>query len=154
MAEVPISSEASRKVSVRWTPMLADAGWTPVVDFFLDNYHRLTPALKYSEAMFTIHVMRHKWDRKAPHPGFKLVAKRMGISPEATRLIARSLEKKGYLVRRMRVGQTNRFAFEKLFEALEKLMEADRLAKLNQISTDDELEEEAEAPVQVVQHLG
>jgi hypothetical protein len=45
----------------------------------------------------------------------------MGISPTATRAHARSLEKKGYLVRQMRVGTTNKFDLTPLFNSLEKL---------------------------------
>lgn len=125
-------SAATRLVADRWTANLAAAGWTPVSDFFLDNYHRLTPSMKYSEAMFVIHIMRHKWDKAAPYPGFRSVAKRMGVSPEATRLLARSLEKKGYLYRQMRVSQTNRFHFDSLFAALEKLKSADAIAAINE----------------------
>ena len=129
MAEVNKTTAVNgRMVADRWTQNLAKAGWTPVSVFFLDNYHRLTPPLKYSEAMFIIHIMRYKWDKAAPYPGFKGVAKKMGLSAEGARLLARNLEKKGYLYRQMRVGQTNRFHFDNLFAALEKLMAADKMA--------------------------
>jgi len=112
---------AQRMVADRWTLNLASAGWTPISDFFLENYHRLPSPLKYSEAMFIIHVMQHKWDKAAPYPSFGLIAKRMGVSAEAVRLLARSLDKKGYLYRQKRVAQTNKFYFDGLFAALEKL---------------------------------
>src|SRR5882757_4135595 len=106
-----------RQVSSRWTPALARGGWTPVVNFFLDNYHRLHPKpLRYVEAMFIIHLMRHKWDSGAPYPGFKSLAKRMGISPQSARIYARTLQKKGCLVREFKTGETNRFHLRKLFE--------------------------------------
>ena len=123
----------ARDVATRWTPALS-RNWTPISDFFLDNYHRLSPPIKYQEAMLIIHLMRHKWDAAAPHPGFPTLAKRMGISPQAARLHARSLETNGYLSREMRVGETNRFHLNKLFAALERLMQADASHNLAQTS--------------------
>jgi hypothetical protein len=110
----------SRSVADRWTASLAKDGWTPVSDCFLNGYSRLSPAIKASEAMFIIHLMSHKWDMAAPYPGFKSIARRMGLTPEGARLLARSLEKKGYLYRQMQVGQTNKFHLDSLFAALEK----------------------------------
>jgi hypothetical protein len=137
---VPAGSvvNSSRLVADRWTPNLARGGWTPIADFFLDNYHRLPKPLKYSEAMFVIHVMRHKWDKNAPYPAFKTIATRMGLTPEAARLLARSLEKKGYLHRQMRVGQTNRFHFNSLFAALEQLMANDAIEKIAKQRREDQ----------------
>jgi len=111
-------------VATRWTPTLAKAGWTPISDFFLDNYHRL--GIKHAEAMLIIHLMRHKWDASAPYPGFKSIARKMKISPEATRVHARSLEVKGFLRREKQVGETNRFHLQGLFTALEQLMAKDK----------------------------
>jgi hypothetical protein len=112
---------AQRMVSTRWTPALVSGGWTPVADYFLDSYTKLTPPLSTSEAMLVIHLMRHKWDAAPPFPGFKTLAKRMGITATAVRNHARSLEKKGYLLRYKRVGTTNHFDLVPLFVALEKL---------------------------------
>ena len=128
MAETK-SPESARLVANRWTPTLAKMGWTPVADFFLDNYHRLNPPLKYSEAMLVIHIMRHKWDAAAPYPAFKTRATRMGISPQAARILARNLQAKGYLFREFKTGETNRFHFGKLFSALESLYAKDLLEK-------------------------
>ena len=76
--------------------------------------------------MLVIHLIRHKWDEDPPFPGFTTLARRMGISQTATRAHARSLEKKGYLLRQMRVGTTNKFDLRPLFLALEKLQEYER----------------------------
>jgi hypothetical protein len=111
----------AREVSSRWTPALSKEGWTPISDFFLDNYCKLSPAIKGPEVLLIIHLMRHKWDENAPFPAFKTLAKRMGISPAAVRNHARSLEAKGYLVRQKQVGSTNRFELMPLFTALETL---------------------------------
>ena len=126
---MPEIKAPQRLVATRWTQQLAKLGWTPVADFFLDNYHRMTPPLKYSEAMLVIHIMRHKWDASAPYPAFKTLATRMGISPQAARILARSLQTKGYLHREFKTGETNRFHFGKLFAALETLYAKDLIAK-------------------------
>ena len=71
--------------------------------------------------MLIIHLIRHKWDSEDPFPGFAAPYTRMGIYQTSARAHARSLEKKGYLVRTMRVGTTNKFELGKLFTALGKL---------------------------------
>lgn len=114
-------AQPSRVVSARWTEALTKQGWTPVSDFFLDHYARLDPPITNAEAILVIHLIRHKWDDAPPFPGFTTLAKRMGISTTAARGHARSLERKGYLHRQMRIGTTNKFDLTKLFTALEKL---------------------------------
>jgi hypothetical protein len=110
-------------VAKRWTQALVKNGWTPVSDFFLENYHRLRPEVTSAEAMFIIQLMRHKRDAKPPYPGFKSLATRMGVRVGTARGYARSLETKKYLVREMREHTTNRFHLEPLFTALEDLRE-------------------------------
>lgn len=112
---------AQRDVAKRWTPALARGGWTPISDFFLDNFHRLEPAMTHGEAMLVVLLMRHKWDDAPPFPGFKSISKRMGISITAARQLARRLETKGYLIREKQQGATNRFHLQPLFQALEAL---------------------------------
>jgi hypothetical protein len=119
---VPETGAAARRlVSTRWTPDLVAGGWTPVADYFLDSYAKLTPPMSTSEAMLVIHLMRHKWDDAPPFPGFNTLSKRMGVTATSVRNHARSLEQKGYLIRRKRVGTTNHFDLVPLFVALEKL---------------------------------
>ena len=125
----PAKANVSREVAKRWTARLVKDGWTPVSDLFLKNYHRLSPPITNSEAMLVIHLMLHKWDSDAPYPGFKTLAKRMGMSMTAARGHARKLEIKRYLRRERQVGTTNRFHLEPLFEALEKLRPADEKVK-------------------------
>jgi len=100
---------------------LVNDGWTPISDFFLDNYWKLKPAIKGPEVLPIVHLLRYKWDQNAPFPAFKTIAKKMGVSSTAVRNHARSLEAKGYLQREMQVGSTNRFHLSPLFTALEKL---------------------------------
>ncbi len=112
---------AQRVVAARWTPALTKGGWTPVSDYFLDSYRKLNPPITSSEALLIIHLVRHKWDDAPPFPGFKTLAKRMGITATSARNHARSLDKKGYLKRQKRVGTTNLFDLRPLFQALENL---------------------------------
>lgn len=109
----------TRDVGKRWTPALVKNGWTPISDDFLRYYGTIYPEISNSEAMFIVQLMSWKWDEKKPYPGFKTVAKRMGISATQARAHARSLENKKYLKRIMRVGTTNRFDLTPLFQAIE-----------------------------------
>jgi hypothetical protein len=113
-----------RDVAKRWTTALARAGWTPISDFFIDNFHRLNPPMTHGEAMLVVLLMRHKWDDAPPFPGFKSISKRLGISITAARQLARRLEKKGFLIREKQKGATNRFHLQPLFRALEDLQAA------------------------------
>lgn len=117
-----------RDVAARWTPMLSKKGWTPICDYFLDSYTRLAPKITNLEALLVIHLMRYKWDAEAPFPGFRALAKRMGITATSARNHARSLEKKGYLRREKRVGTTNKFDLTPLFAALERLLQLETAA--------------------------
>jgi len=76
-----------RDVGSRWTPRLAKAGWTPIVDHFLDNYRKL--GISNVEALFLVHLLRFKWTSRMPFPGFKKIAAKMGITPTAARGHAR-----------------------------------------------------------------
>jgi len=107
-----------RSIASRWTASLAVHGWTPISDFFLDQYRQL--GITNLEAMFIVHLVRHKWTAEMPFPGFKRLAKRMGMTPTAVRAHARSLEKKGLLRRVERSGKANLFDLRPLFEKLEQ----------------------------------
>ncbi len=93
-------------------------GYVPVPSLFLQHYARLKPPLNSGEAMFVLQLMDHKWDAKHPFPGYKSIAKRMGITDKMARTHAKNLETGKYLVRHMRVGRTNRFDLMPLFNAL------------------------------------
>jgi hypothetical protein len=121
--------ESSKDIAKRWTPTLVRSGWTPISTFFIDNYHRLEPTLTSLEAMLVVHLMRHKWDERHPHPSFATLARRMGVTATATRNHARSLEKKRYLNRILTQGESNQFDLTPLFYALERLYLADDEAK-------------------------
>jgi DNA-binding MarR family transcriptional regulator len=108
-----------------WAAELEDNGHVRISTFFLENYHRLKPySLTHGEAMFIVHLMQHKWGADAPYPGYKMIAKRMGVSDKTARRLAKSLEDKKYLVREVRQANTNRFHLTKLMGALVVLKNA------------------------------
>ena len=121
-----MADSPQRQVAERWTGRLAAAGWTPVSDFFLANYHRV--GITHTEAMVIVHLVSFKWDRNAPFPSLKTIAKRMGITPPSVRTHLRSLENKRILLREMQIGQTNKFHLDGLFKILEDLMAKDEEA--------------------------
>jgi hypothetical protein len=94
-------------------------GYVVVPTIFLQHYAQLKPKpLTGGEALFVIHLMEFKWDAADPFPGYKRLAERMGVSDKMVRRHAQTLERKGYLRREQRTGQTNRFDLGPLFDAL------------------------------------
>jgi|ERR1043166_1378867 DNA-binding MarR family transcriptional regulator len=117
-----ISKENNYPFSKQWAPELKDDGHVRISAFFLENYHRLKPySLTHGEAMFVVHLMQHKWGEAAPYPGYKTIARRMGVSDKTARRLAKSLEQKKYLTRELRQANTNRFHLTKLMSALVEL---------------------------------
>jgi len=111
-----------RTIGNRWTPRLAADGWTPISNLFLKNYPRL--GIRPVEALFIVHLMSFKWNNKAPFPRYTLLAENMGVTPTAVRSYARSLERKGLLVRRARIGSSSRFLLQPLFDKLHTLLDS------------------------------
>jgi DNA-binding MarR family transcriptional regulator len=125
----PSQQTAKKQFSptLAWSPALAQTRYVAVVHGFLDHYASLKPySLTIGEAMFVVHLMRYKWGEEAPFPGYKTLAKQMGVSDKMVRRYAKSLEDKGFLRREIRKADTNRFNLEPLFRALER-----RLAETN-----------------------
>jgi len=120
--------ESARSFVKRWKHKnLFDRGFLVVPTLFLHHYAHLKPhPLTPGEALFVLHLMEFKWDAKAPFPGYKTLAARMGISDKMTRRYAQGLEAKKYLQREMRVGQTNRFDLTPLFDALSKAVDQEK----------------------------
>jgi Helix-turn-helix domain len=114
----------------KWAAELESDGHVQVSTYFLENYHRLRPySLTHGEAMFIVHLMQHKWGEQAPYPGYKTIAKRMGVSDKTARRLAKSLEDKKYLIREVRQANTNRFHLAKLMNALVTLKKTANAAK-------------------------
>lgn len=129
-----VPRRSSRNVGQRWTPALANEGFTPISSAFLEHYGRI--GITSSEAMLIIHLMSHKWDEKHPFPRFARIAARMDISETAVRGHARSLERKGFLHRIKRPGRSNEFDLQPLFDRLEK--ERDLAAKRRDLAAMNE----------------
>lgn len=115
------SNNAKRSPASRWTKKLVEGGFTPISNFFLEYGCELKPELTPGEALFIIHLMFFKWDEQMPWPGFKTIAKHMGIGHAQARKLARQLDAKKYLVRHIRRSLPNEFDLQPLFVALEKI---------------------------------
>jgi DNA-binding MarR family transcriptional regulator len=116
----PQPPEVQRDVVTRWggNPRLFTKGYVPVPVVFLERGASLKPfSLSPAEMLFVISLMAHKWDSRAPFPGYRRLATWMGVSESYVRKIARSLEGKRFLQRRRRVGTTNEFDLTPLFQA-------------------------------------
>ena len=68
--------------------------------------------------MFVLQLMFFKWAKPAPFPSYKTIASRMDVTPKMVRRYAAALEAKGYLKREARIGTTNNFHLDSLFQAL------------------------------------
>ena len=78
----------------------------PLPVLFLNHYADLKPfPLTSGEALFVLHLMEFKWDEENPFPGYRTLARRIGVTPKMVRRHAQSLEQKGYLIREIRVAQ-------------------------------------------------
>ena len=125
---IPDNTQSKRSYASRWKyERLFEKGYLVVPTLFLRHYAQLKPySLTSGEALFVLHLMEFKWDSDAPFPAYKTLAARMGISDKMARRHAKSLEEKGYLKRRIRVGQTNRFDLNPLFGAVLKAVQRDK----------------------------
>ena len=115
-------STSKHAFAERWKhEALFEKGYVPVPVSFLQRYANLKPyPLTAGEALFVLHLMEFKWDSGDPFPGYKTLAKRMGVSDKMVRRHAKSLETKTYLRRKMRLAQTNLFDLSPLFDALNR----------------------------------
>lgn len=115
-----VAGAGGREILRRWggkQAILAE-GFLAVPTTFLKYFGSLEPSLTPAEALFVLELMVYKWDERSPFPGYRAVAERMGVSEAYTRKLARGLQTKGYLVRQARVGRTNRFDLQPLFDRL------------------------------------
>lgn len=101
--------------------------WTPVSDYFLENFHRLADGeLSPSDAMFIIMLMRFKWDERRPFPALTTVAKSMNRTVRYVRKTCARLEGLGLLKRELsKTGGRSRYDLQPLFAALEDLKARD-----------------------------
>jgi len=118
----PLKPKARKVGSVQkiWGKELGQK-WTPVSDYFLENFHRLANgSVSPSDAMFIVMLMRFKWDDRNPYPALTTVAKSMNRSVRYVRQTCARLEKAGLLQReKSSKGGRNRYNLQPLFDALE-----------------------------------
>jgi DNA-binding MarR family transcriptional regulator len=120
--------KARRDIVARWgdKPELLVSGFVAIPVSFLAARAQLRPfSLTPAEALFVVDLMAHKWDERPPYPGYKRLAQWMGVSESYVRKLARSLERKRFLRRRPRIGDTNEFDLTPLFEKLRQHLSAD-----------------------------
>jgi len=111
-----------KNIALRWGghDSLVSDGFVPVARNFLKFAALLPKPLSPAEQLFVLNLMFHKWDGKRPYPSYATLAKRMGISVQYARDIARKLERKDYMSREVRSGRSNRFDLQPLFDALDQ----------------------------------
>jgi DNA-binding transcriptional regulator YhcF (GntR family) len=79
--------------------------------------------------MFVLQLMAFKWNQNAPFPSYSTLAKRMNITHKQVRRYAKALEDKGFLRRTARIGSSNSFDLQPLFDALAGALKAEKLPK-------------------------
>jgi hypothetical protein len=101
----------------RWGAMVAEKGITPISTLFLRVYPYLE--ITNSEAMFIVHCFSYKWTVDSPFPALGTIAREMGVDRNTVQRHARSLQRKGFLVRNLRTGNTSLIDFSPLLGLLE-----------------------------------
>ncbi|WP_395854753.1 helix-turn-helix domain-containing protein [Cystobacter fuscus] len=117
--------EQSQSVAARWTDILAERGFTPIANVFMEKYSSLeiTP----TEAMLICHLMSFKWTEDAPYPSVPRLAKLMRCSDRYVRKMCQNLESVGLIKRIGREGTSNAFDLSGLFTKLEAIVIAEKL---------------------------
>jgi hypothetical protein len=128
MATIMDVDVPNRSLAKRWGnhESLLQGGWVGVPVAFLANYGTLMQfgGLTAAEAMFVLQLMAFKWSEEAPFPSYTTLAKRMGITDKQVRRYAKALEDKGFLIRTPRIGSSNSFDLQPLFNALANALTA------------------------------
>jgi hypothetical protein len=106
-------------VGRRWTPEIAERGFTPVAQVFLESHARL--GLSATESLMLIHLFSFRWDNRAPHPSLGTLGKRLGLSQRSVRRMVCRLERLGFLKRVSRARTSNAYDVGGLLAALEEI---------------------------------
>lgn len=115
--KLPDANEVKpEKLNHRYPQSVLQEGFTPIPNSLLNNYKSLN--MTSNEALFVIHLMFYKRDKRNPYPSISKIASKMGITDHQARSYARSLESKGLLSRIGRNGKSNEFDLNLLFERL------------------------------------
>lgn len=124
------TSETERINEKKWGKPLMAAGWTAVPNMLLEHQQQL--GLDAVDLNILLQVAKHWWyPEKAPHPGKKALAARVGVSPRTVQRRLRSMVKAKLISRKSRTkvgggNDTTEFYFTGLIEratpyAVEKL---------------------------------
>lgn len=129
-SDAAVTSIVNRQLISRWGKhqvfFTKPEGFVGVPDAFLRLYSKLKPyPLTTGEAMFVLELMSFKWTEDAPFPSYSTIAVRMGITDKQARRYGKALDEKGYVVRSPRIGSTNSFDLQPLFNALAQAMVAE-----------------------------
>lgn len=116
-----------KAVEYRWSPRLKEAGWTPITNTFIENYHKLD--INPNEAMFLIHCFMYKWTVNKPYVSLHKVSVQMGKHRDTVQKYARTLEQKGLIKRTFRKGLPSYINLNPLIEALETFVQYPTLTK-------------------------
>lgn len=113
----------TRSATERWggNSALFSEGFLSVPNRFLRRYASLKPPLTPGEALFVLQLMTFKWERAAPFPAYRRIARAMGVTDKMARRYAQGLQKKGYLIRQFQERAPNKFDLTGLFEALAEI---------------------------------
>jgi hypothetical protein len=106
-----------RSFRARWGAAVAKKGITPISTLFLRAYPHLE--ITNSEAMFIVHCFSYKWTVDSPYPALGTIAREMGVDRNTAQRYARALQRKGFIIRRFRTGNTSLIDFSPLLGLLE-----------------------------------
>lgn len=112
-------NKQNKSFSNRWSKHLKKYGHTQISGIFLNFYSLLN--LSNEEVMFLIHCFSYKWTDNHPYPSFNTIAVKMGNKRNTIQGYARSLERKGFIKRINRSGQSSKIDLYPLIEILERL---------------------------------
>lgn len=134
-----LNDPSKHKLITRWgkhdSLFSGKEGWLGVPDAFLRCYGRLKAyGLTTAEAMFVLQLMSYKWTEEAPFPSYKTLARRMGVTSKMVQRYAQNLEGKGYLTRQARIGSSNRFEMQPLFDAVDQAVHEEVAASMPESS--------------------
>lgn len=109
--------------SDKWSPAIEDKGYVQVPNLLIEHQDDL--GITSPELVFLIGLLMHKWDSRNPFPSLTTVGAYSGKKRNTAQAAARSLEKKGFILRISRGGnETNEYDLAPLIDRLESCTQA------------------------------
>ena len=109
---------ADYSIKARWGDELLDKGLTCIPNLVLDLYSKLD--ITSEELLFILLAFSFKWDERNPFPSCRTIAAKMGKKKRTVQAYAQSLENKGYLIRKPRLGRSSELDFSPLLDAIKQ----------------------------------